>query len=166
MITLRPASAADEALLLKWANDPATRAAGFRPALITPDEHHLWLSSRLSSEAGRLFIGMSQDGPIGQVRMDRDAEGRVEIGISVAPEARGRGIGKALLDAALQAASRDEDLAARAFIARIRPENPISQALFEGAGFRLLSATEVNGVPCLLYAADVRSSDPPGRRTA
>ena len=151
MITLRPASTADEALLLRWANDPVTRAAGFHVASITPDEHHRWLAGRLSSTAGRLFVGMSEGTPVGQVRLDRDPGGRVEVGISVAPEVRGRGIGRELLHAALRAARGDADLDARTFVARIRPENATSVALFEGAGFLLAAETEVDGQPCLVF---------------
>lgn len=154
-IALRPASEADESLLLAWANDPVTRAAGFAPDPITPDEHRAWLASRLRSTSGRLLIGMVGDVPVGQIRLDREARGRVEVGISVAPEARGQGVGRALLRAALDEARRDVGPGATGFTARIRPDNVASIALFTGAGFRLTGELEVNGARCLLYEADV-----------
>lgn len=153
-ITLRPASEMDQALLLAWANDPVTRAAGFAPHPITPDEHRAWLAAQLRSTTSRLLIGMMGDSPIGQVRLDPEPGGRVEVGISVAPAARGQGIGRRLLRSALDEARRDVRLGATGFTARIRPENAASIALFTGAGFRRTGESELDGVPCLLYEAD------------
>ena len=154
-ITLRPASESDASLLLTWANDPVTRAAGFAPRPITPDEHRAWLASRLLSTSSRLLIGTIGDTPVGQVRLDREPNGRVEVGISIAPEARGRGVGGMLLRSALDEARRDVQLSATGFAARIRPDNPVSIALFTGAGFRQTGESEVNGARCLLYEADI-----------
>jgi UDP-2,4-diacetamido-2,4,6-trideoxy-beta-L-altropyranose hydrolase len=153
-MVLRPAGSADEALLLTWANDPGTRAAGFYPDPISADDHHRWLAERLASRSGRLLIGLVDDEPIGQIRLDRHPDGRVEVGIAVAPEARGRGIGRRLLGLALDEARRDPALDPVAFSARIRPDNAASIALFTAAGFRSVGSTEVRGQPCLLYEAD------------
>jgi RimJ/RimL family protein N-acetyltransferase len=154
-ITLRPASVMDEPLLLTWANDPATRAAGFAPDPIAPDAHRAWLAARLRSATTRLLVGMMGDTPIGQVRLDPWPGGRVEVGISVAPEARGQGFGRRLLRAAMDAARGDTSLGATGFTARIRPENTASIALFAGAGFRPTGELEMNGLRCLLYEADI-----------
>jgi RimJ/RimL family protein N-acetyltransferase len=153
-VTLRPATAADESLLLAWANDPVTRAAGFRPDPIAAEDHRRWLADRLRSTSGRLLVGTAGDVPIGQIRLDRHGDGRVEIGIAVAPEARGRGIGHDLLRAALEEARRDDALRPTGFVARIRPDNAASIALFTGAGFHPAGVTDVAGWRCLLYAAD------------
>ncbi|HEY7702377.1 MAG TPA: GNAT family N-acetyltransferase [Candidatus Limnocylindrales bacterium] len=153
-VTLRAATAADEQILLAWANDPVTRAAGFQPEPIPAADHRRWLADRLRSRSGRLLIGIAGDTPVGQVRLDRHADGRVEVGIAVAPEARGRGIGATLLALALDEARRDATLGPAAFIARIRPDNAASIALFAGAGFRRIGTTEVRGFPCLVYEAD------------
>ena len=161
MITLRPATADDERLLLAWANEPTTRAAGFRPAEIAPDEHHRWLTARLASPTSRLYVGLRDGEPVGQVRLDRDDAGRVEVGISVAAEVRGQGLGRELLAAALDAGRGDDALAATSFVARIRPGNAASIALFEGAGFRHALTTDVDGVSCL--SSSGKSSPPVSR---
>jgi len=151
VITVRRATEEDAERLLAWANDPVTRAAGFQPSPIDQRTHGLWLEERLASPTTRLFVGLDGDEPVGQVRLAADPDGRVEVGISVAPEARGRGIGRSLLDAGLAAGLADPDLHIEDFVARIRPDNAASLALFVGAGFRLAGTDEVGGFACLVY---------------
>ena len=89
--------------------------------------------------------------PIGQVRFDRNPDGTVEVGISVAADARNRGLGRSLLAAGLAAARRDGSLGVRTFVAHIRLDNDVSAALFRGAGFRLVGESVSNAVPCLVF---------------
>lgn len=151
MITVRRASADDAERLLAWANDPATRAAGSHPWPIDAATHQRWLEERLASPSSRLYIGLDGDRPVGQVRLEADTEDRVEVGISVAPQARGRGVGRALLEAGLAAGLADPDLDVEAFVARIRADNAASISLFSSAGFRRVGTDEVGGVHCLIY---------------
>jgi UDP-2,4-diacetamido-2,4,6-trideoxy-beta-L-altropyranose hydrolase len=151
MITVRPATADDAALLLDWANDPATRAAGFHRDAIDAATHRRWLAARLASRTSRLYVGLADERPIGQVRLEGGPDGRVEVGISVAPEARGRGAGHDLLRAGLDAGRADPDLRASVFVARIRPDNGASIALFTGSGFLFIGSEDVNGDEALVY---------------
>ncbi len=155
MITVRAATEADAERLLAWANDPATRAAGFHPSPIDAAEHDRWLSTRLASPSSRLFIGLDGDRPVGQVRLEADHDGRVEVGISVAPEARGRGIGRALLEAGLAAGVSDALLHVAVFVALVRADNAASAAMFRGAGFELARSEDAAGVPSLVYERPV-----------
>ncbi len=141
----------DADLLLAWANDPATRAQSFQPDRIEAATHALWLAERLDSPASRLLIGLEGPTPIGQVRFDRNPDGTVEVGISVAADARNRGLGRSLLAAGLAAARRDGSLGVRTFVARIRIDNDVSAALFRGAGFRLVEESVCNAIPCLVF---------------
>jgi RimJ/RimL family protein N-acetyltransferase len=150
-VKIRPATAADEALLLTWANDPGTRAASFHTAEIAPDEHAAWLARTLTLPTRRLFIGMVGQEPVGQVRLDAGDRGEVEVGISIAPERRGQGLGAGLLAAGIGAGRRDPALGVRRFVARIRPGNDASTRLFEGAGFVLRETGRCDGAPCLIY---------------
>jgi hypothetical protein len=58
-----------------------------------------------------------------------------------------------MLTLALDWARTDAMLHPTAFLARIRPDNAASIALFTGAGFRLIGRTEIRGESCLLYEA-------------
>lgn len=148
---VRPATIADEELLLAWANDPDTRAASFHPDRIGPDEHAAWLSGTLTLPTRRLFIGLLQGQPIGQVRLDAMGDGSAEVGISVAPDRRGQGLGTGLLVAAIEAGRDDPGLAVERFVARVRIGNEASMRLFEGAGFVLRETGICKGSPCLIY---------------
>ena len=141
----------DAQRLLAWANDPTVRAASFHARRIGWDEHRRWLAARLASPNCRLLIGVQGEMAVGQVRFDRNPAGTVEIGISVGGDARRRGVGAALLGAALEAVRADVAFDARAFVARVRVGNDASIRLFRGAGFRLREEASCDGVPCLVY---------------
>lgn len=133
-VSLRPVVEADEALLLDWTNDPATRAASRSADPIEPREHHRWLIERLADAAGaRMWIGRAGDESIGVVRFERRAPDRVEVSITVAPRARGRGLAGPLLEAGLSAA-RGAFGSVR-IVAAIKPVNAASLAVFARAGF-------------------------------
>ena len=145
-IALRPVEPGDRDLLLEWANDPATRAASFYPARIEPDAHRRWFAARLGSPDAGIWIGEIEGRPIGQVRVIRTDGTKGEVSISLATEARGRGLARPLLLAALSEAA--ERLGVTTFVAAVRPGNGASLALFRGAGFSDELPGERNGVPC------------------
>ncbi len=145
-VALRPIGAGDRDLLFAWANDTGTRAASFHPAPIDPATHEAWFAHRLVALDGRTWIGEQDGRPVGQVRVDREASGRGEVGISVAPQVRGLGLARPLLLAGIEAAIRE--LGATAFVALARPDNVASLRLFGGAGFRDEGAGERAGIVC------------------
>jgi RimJ/RimL family protein N-acetyltransferase len=150
-VQLRRAKPGDADLLLGWANDPVTRANSFQTATILPDEHRRWLAARLASPTSALWIGELGGVPIGQVRIEMDEAGIGEVGISVAPGARGQGIGRRLLGAALAEAGRTLPLTE--LVARIRPGNDASLALFHAVGFSGPAQGEDPGMPIVLTTA-------------
>jgi RimJ/RimL family protein N-acetyltransferase len=151
VVAVRPATTADEELLLAWANDPDTRAASFHPEPISHADHAAWLRRNLATPTTRLMIGEVDGQAVGQVRLDRLPNGTAEISISIAPDRRGRGLGGRLLANAIATGSADSELAIRRYAARIRVENDASVRLFERAGFELRGVSESQGYPCLIY---------------
>jgi spore coat polysaccharide biosynthesis predicted glycosyltransferase SpsG/RimJ/RimL family protein N-acetyltransferase len=149
-IRVRRATMADADLLLRWRNDPATRAASLEQAEIPLPAHRSWLRGALGDPARVLLIGVNGTGPVGHVRFDRHATG-AEVSITVAPELRGT-IGGLLLERAIQRfrlrSPRGE------LTAQVRVDNEASRRLFERSGFRL--AGDRAGI--LLYHA-VASAD-------
>ena len=133
-VVLRPVTPDDEGLLLEWANDPGTRAASRVHEPIRAADHHGWLERRLATPAdARLWIGESDGVPVGVVRFERRSPTSVEISITVAPDTRGRGLARPLLDAGLAAARAA--FGPVTILADVLTGNDASVRLFTGAGF-------------------------------
>jgi UDP-2,4-diacetamido-2,4,6-trideoxy-beta-L-altropyranose hydrolase len=133
-LVARPANAADEDLLLEWANDPVTRVNSFSSQPIPPATHHAWFRGRLErGDACRFFILQTPaQTPVGQVRFDRDGASW-EVNYSIAREFRGRRLGRGLMEAALHALTVDQRGAE--VRARVKESNLPSRRVFESLGF-------------------------------
>ncbi len=153
-LTLRPAGEGDARRLLDWANDASTRAASFDREPITWEEHVEWLDAVLADPGRRLWIGQVAGRAVGQVRVDRAPDGTGLVSIGLAPEARGRGLGRALLAAGLDAAARELGIhRARAIV---RADNLPSRRLFEAAGFtRTADITRPGSLPAHEYELEL-----------
>ena len=136
----RHAEAADAALLLDWANDPATRRNSFNTELISWETHCRWFSARLyDSAACSFYIIATTDGAeVGQVRFEKEPRAW-EIHYSMAPVFRGRGLGQSLLEAAIQRLCSERDVPL--IRGRVRCDNVPSRRLFERLGFAALPGT-------------------------
>ncbi|MDD5075395.1 MAG: GNAT family N-acetyltransferase, partial [Candidatus Peribacteraceae bacterium] len=144
---LRPARTDDCATVFAWTNDPETRAASLSSAPVPWEEHVRWFESRLADPMHRFFIGSDAgDRPVGQVRFSREND-RATISVSLAPEARGKRLGTALIAAGCRRMFADSTL--RTIDASIKPDNAASFAAFKKAGFREEGKTDVRGQPVL-----------------
>jgi RimJ/RimL family protein N-acetyltransferase len=131
-VTLRPATEQDRDLLLSWRNDNGTRSAALCSAPVLDDEHDRWLKASLSSATRRIYVAEDQGVPVGTLRTDQREDG-IELSWTVAPEARGRGLGKRIVEAGLCTVS------GRVF-AQIRIENSASKAIARSLGFEQLAS--------------------------
>lgn len=142
-LVLREARMSDAELLWRWANDRETRENSFTKASILYADHVAWLERRLASDATRIWIGTDDGVPVGQVRFDMTG-GVAEIGITVAPEHRGRGHGKAMLTRAIHRLREERG-------GRVRPRasvlarNPASLRLFKACGFEEVGSDRRDG---------------------
>lgn len=134
-LNVRHAELQDEDLLLGWANDPVTRANGYNPNFIPREDHVRWFRSRLRQpKSCRFFIVELAGIPLGQVRFD-DRGGEWEISYAVAPEFRGRRIGRKMLEIAIAKLDQQSDT----IIGQVKPGNVPSRRLLESLGFSLRS---------------------------
>jgi UDP-2,4-diacetamido-2,4,6-trideoxy-beta-L-altropyranose hydrolase len=99
---------------------------------VSPQEHGAWLAARLAQQQPRLWIGEVDEVPVGQVRLDVEGASG-EVSIAVAPEARGRGHGQAMLRSlqAIAAADPEVDLV----VALVHRDNAASLRLFAACEF-------------------------------
>ena len=108
-ITLRPAVATDEALLLRWANDPQVRFNSFSPEPISSEDHHDWFKKSVVDPKHLLLIATTADGcPIGQIRFVKQPTtvlgDAVEVAVDLSLDrcARGHGLADDLVRLGLQ----------------------------------------------------------------
>lgn len=138
MVILRKAGVEDSDLLLAWRNDEATRMNSLNSTPIHADEHAHWLDRSLRSTDRSIFIVEESGIPIGTVRIDSLPDGQRDLSWTIAPERRGRGIGKQVVKKAV------DEHPDWVFVARIKSTNTASIKIAEHAGFRL--QREENGV--------------------
>jgi len=147
-ITFRAASAEDADRLLAWRNDPATRQASHHTDPIDRDRHLAWLGRCLADPARTLLVALEDGAPVGTLRVDRGPEA-AELSWTVAPEQRGRGVGKRMLRAFL-------DAHPGRYRAEIKAGNPASVRLVEHVGMALVK-TEAG----VLHYAITAAAPPP-----
>jgi RimJ/RimL family protein N-acetyltransferase len=131
---IRAATRADSDLLLAWRNDPGTRAASRGQESVAAAGHERWLEDVLADDDRALLVGERRGEPVGQLRFDRVDALRWEISVTVAPEARGRGIGRALIEAGIDWLWSTEPCA-RVVEAWVRRGNDRSLRAFAACGF-------------------------------
>lgn len=134
---LRKAEFNDWPLLLAWRNDEETRKNSLNTEPVSETAHKQWLEKILQDGHRRLFIALEQDEPAGTVRADYDPEhNRFELSWTVAPHARGKGLGKKMVK--LLADSIQGKV-----MARVKTGNISSVKIAESAG--LVFEKEENG---------------------
>jgi RimJ/RimL family protein N-acetyltransferase len=127
------AHANDEALLLRWANDPLTRANAFNQNMIDQVTHQNWFFSRLCNPGRcQIFILKTENElPVGQVRFERMGQ-EWEIHYSIDPFVRKRGIGVNVLRSAISCFAASESVK---LWGRVRLDNLASRRIFLKMGF-------------------------------
>lgn len=131
-IRLRPVTAEDCDLLLKWRNDPATRANSFSTEEIPSAAHRAWFQQKLQDRDCLFLIAEDCGEPAGQIRFDRSG-GEAVVSVSVAPAMMHRGVGTTMTRLGCRA-MREKWPDATA-VALVKRGNPASAAMFAKAGF-------------------------------
>ena len=126
---------ADSANIFMWRNDPKTRAMSRSGAIVSDQSHSTWFSAALEDPDRILLVAEQQElGAVGVLRFDRLSELRWELSINLDPRVRGKGVGQACLEAALDWAAI-QSLAPQTIIAEIHKDNVASRRAFEAVGF-------------------------------
>jgi len=150
-LRLRRASTDDGELLFHWRNDPSARRQYLNSSKVARSEHERWFARSLADSSCRIYVAEDGRGrPVGQVRVER-RRGGAEISLSVARQARDRGIGTTLLRRAAAAARRD--LGVRRVVAYVRPDNVASAIAFLKAGYRFAGHSVRRGVRTYVFEA-------------
>ena len=140
---MRPAEWADSDALLAWRNDPDTRGGSRHTAVVGRSEHESWLRGVLEDETRHLLVVEADGRPAGQVRFDRVEPAVYEISVTIAPEARGRGLAADAIQAGLRWL-RERQPGAEV-LAHVRPRNERSARAFAASGFEPTGETDDAG---------------------
>ena len=132
VVQLRSATRQDADLLLGLRNDPLTVRYSRSGRAVTEDEHRKWIEERIAGDSPNVWIAIAEGEPVGQTRIDVDGE-TGEVGIVVAPSARGRGFAATILEALTAKARQQRGL--RRLVAQVHTENTASLRAFQSAGF-------------------------------
>jgi UDP-2,4-diacetamido-2,4,6-trideoxy-beta-L-altropyranose hydrolase len=164
-LKLRPARPEDRHLLWEWANDPEVRAASFSPDPISWDTHVAWFEEKLRNETDfgtkKSFMLIAEDEcelPIGQIRFDWRLDGSWEVGVSIAREMRGRGIGRELIRLGVQQLRKQVILPQDSnapIHALVKPANTASVNAFELAGFTKIGTDLVRGCEAIHLVCEI-----------
>ena len=162
-VRLRSATVHDAGLVWCWANDPHTRRVSLSSGRIPYRSHIEWFADALASDSRTLLIATRDADPVAMVRVDcpaaedGDPVGLPEVSLNVAPDQRGRGVGRGALEALVRW-SRDQGIAKLG--AAILAGNDASRTCFENVGFRFNAKRVVRGAPVDWYVLDVPSATP------
>jgi len=144
-LSARAVTEEDEALLLKWVNDPLTRTNSFSTDIISPEDHHLWFTKKINDpKKCKIYIIEKSDGsPIGQVRFDLISKDDAEIDVTVCPTERKKGYGGRVIEIACSKFLVSSGV--KNISAYIKVSNLSSQKSFEKSGFVRFNDTVING---------------------
>lgn len=131
-LSLRPATLEDAELLLKWRNDATTRMASHTVDEVKLEKHIEWLKSTLKNKNRQLYVAEENGIFVGTVRADFE-NGGYELSWTVAPEARGQGLGKRMV--ALLANKIKEPIRAE-----VKKGNDASSRIAEYSGMKFVKA--------------------------
>jgi spore coat polysaccharide biosynthesis protein SpsF len=136
-LALRPAEGADAGRLLAWRNETEAVRQSASGRAVDSVEHARWFAGAIDDPAHRIWIGELDGRPIGMVRVDvQSAVGTVSILVDA--QARGRGVGTALLRALNETLCGDCQI--KTLVAHVRPANSASLKAFGANGYESLGS--------------------------
>jgi RimJ/RimL family protein N-acetyltransferase len=138
-------------LLFNWACDPGIRRTSVFLDPPTLKSYRKWFRQVLGARSNYFLIiegyhPSLQWIPIGQVRFNEHGE----MGVSLGREFRGKHLAARAIQIGVQYLKRHSSLTR--VLAYIKHNNRISARAFEGAGFRFVWETTIEGHACRAYA--------------
>lgn len=135
MVVLRKAVPSDMEILFKWANDPLVRKNSFNSEPISYETHKAWFKRMMDNPEIHQYILVDGGLEVGQIRLNVDGR-EAEIGYSIAPEYRGMGYGKKILQLIKEEVHKDLPQIST-LVAKVKPDNNASNKAFASEGYGL-----------------------------
>ena len=136
----------------EWRNDPVARSMSRSKDIVSWENHSNWFQKTLINPNCIMYIGITEQLPIGMVRFDviNAFEYSFELSININPSERGKGLGLKVLKNALLKLKQERPNAKK-ILAEVKKENPASNRLFVSSGFIFQQSSEC-GLNSYLYA--------------
>ena len=96
-MNIREVTIEDYEILLSWRNDIETRRNSHNMDLVDENKHIEWLKKVIEDRNRQLYICEIDGYPVGTCRIDLDDNGIYELSWTIAPNYRGKGIGKKMV---------------------------------------------------------------------
>jgi UDP-2,4-diacetamido-2,4,6-trideoxy-beta-L-altropyranose hydrolase len=138
-LSVRPATMNDAAVMLRWRNDPTTRAVSRDGAIISAQTHNAWLQRTLADADRCLLVGQVGNVEIGVIRFDGLGNEESEVSLYLDPALVGLGLGRWLLRAG-EAHLQTLQPVTRTLVATVLDGNVGSQRMFAACGYSLHDA--------------------------
>lgn len=129
---VRPTTVADVGAVVELIEAVATEGRWIGAEAIDREERHAWLVRSIAADGEGAFTAESAGRIVGHVGVELRRYGVAELGMLVAAEWRGRGVGTALLRAALDWARQ---AGAHKVALQVWPHNAAALGLYRNFGF-------------------------------
>lgn len=129
---VRPAAAADVAAAVELWGHVAAEGRWIGREVVDREERHAELMGALGREGDGVFVADAAGRVVGQLGIALRPYGVAELGMHVASEWRGRGVGRALLGAGVEWA---REAGAHKVALQVWPHNEAALRLYRGFGF-------------------------------
>ena len=137
---LRKAKTDDLMIYFKWANESQTRLQSFSSQPIALTEHQTWFENKISSPTCQLYLLEYKGAPAGQIRFD--IQKRAVLSYSIAPEARGKGLGTYLLKKGVEQFQKDRQ-EKMPIVGFVKEQNIPSNRAFTKLGYQRSQAEKL-----------------------
>jgi RimJ/RimL family protein N-acetyltransferase len=111
------------------------------------EAHQTWLESRLGESRSRIYVGLQDSEPVGQIRFEITNDVDAEVHVYTKPGLQGMGIGSQLIIQGLQRLRQSSTV--KTVHAMIKPENARSLRAFRRAGFVAADRQGVRPTECV-----------------
>ena len=138
MLSIRPVCLSDSEDSYQWEFDPSTRKWMSDTSVVSYTKHLEWLEEKLKDENFCLLIINDGYFKVGIIRCDvSNCYRKAEIGITLNPNARGKGYSKQCLELGMSFI-RENRWQVSVFTSTIKSDNIISQKIFNDVGFEFI----------------------------
>lgn len=135
MWLIRRVTRDDSNIIFSWRNSPEVYRYLFTPKPVEISVHNQWFESVLANNLIAFYIASLNGVDIGTVRFDfEQGAKKAEVGIYLAPDQHGKGLGSQMLELGEKKAKEDYPLL-KCIIAKVLPENIASEKMFLKTGY-------------------------------